>query len=408
MLEPRKRKLDEIEGLRGVCASLVVLSHWGEFLPQREGIVAYLAAIPLPFGFLSVIIFFLLSGFVIGRGTPDRARAGTIRDYLQRRFIRIYPIYVIALIVSFLVAGKSLASGDFLLHAVFLQNAAVETIGSNGPLWSLDNEVAYYLVFAVMLMVPRSIYVLFAASVAGAIFATFRPEWYFNLLGLFGFWLAGLMLGTNAPALQKIVVTTRTPRFWTPMFLLAANMATGAWPALLKQAGIHAGLTFVVAINGVLIFDVFAGVLGKAIARPYWRPFYALSAASTALALAYGIHAGNVTTMPSWAVALVFFVLAGLAWFFAWPSPTPARWASLSAIGGISYGLYVIHYPILYAAKEWFVGSWIAALLAVPAAFAAAAILERLVQPRIRAWFLSLSAPRVEVIAAKAPVSEPS
>jgi peptidoglycan/LPS O-acetylase OafA/YrhL len=358
-------------------------------------------------GFLSVIIFFMLSGFVIGRATPDRARPGMIRDYLQKRFVRIYPIYLIALIVSFLVAGKSLASGDFFLHAVFLQNAAVETIASNGPLWSLDNEVAYYLVFVFVLLVPRSIYALFAASIAGVILATFRPDWYFNLLGLFSFWLAGLVLSTHAPALRKIVVTTPTPRFWTPMLLLAANMATGAWPALLKQAGIHAGLTFVVAINGVLIFDVFASVLGKAVGRPYWPPFYVLSAASTALALAYGIHAGNLATMPSCAAALAFFVLAGLAWLFAWPSPTPARWASLSAVGGISYGLYVIHYPILYAAKEWFAGSWTAALLAVPAAFAAAAMLERLLQPRIRAWCLSLKRPmEVEVLAAKEPVSE--
>ena len=45
----------ELEGLRGVCATLVVLSHWGEFLPQREGMVAYVAEIPRPFGFLAVM-----------------------------------------------------------------------------------------------------------------------------------------------------------------------------------------------------------------------------------------------------------------------------------------------------------------------------------------------------------------
>jgi peptidoglycan/LPS O-acetylase OafA/YrhL len=134
---------------------------------------------------------------------------------------------------------------------------------------------------------------------------------------------------------------------------------------------------------------VFASVLGRAVAR-YWVPFYALSAASTGIALAYGCYAGTFATMPSAAVALAFFILAGLASRFAWPSPTPAQWAKLSAIGGISYGLYVIHYPILFAAKAWFPESWAAVLLAVPASFAAAAVLEGMMQPRVRRWWSGL------------------
>jgi peptidoglycan/LPS O-acetylase OafA/YrhL len=214
--------------------------------------------------------------------------------------------------------------------------------------------------------------------------ATFQPDWFFNLLGLFAFWLAGLMLAGGVPPLQRFALATNAPRFWTPAFLLAANMASGAWPALLKTVGIHAGLTFVVAINGVLLFDVFAGVLGRAIARPYAAPFYALSAASTGVALAYALYSGTIATVPSTAVALGFFILAGLASRLRWRSPTPVQWTKLSAIGAISYGLYVIHFPILFAAKEWFPGSWTAVLLAVPASFAAAAVLEGALQPRIR------------------------
>ncbi len=401
------RKFVELEGLRGACASLVVLSHVGEFLPQREGIVAHLAAMASPFGFLSVIIFFMLSGFVIGHATPTPGSGRAIADYLRKRFIRIYPIYLIALIVSFLVAGAPLVSSYFLWHSVFLQNAAVETVASNGPLWSLNNEVVYYLVFVVVLLVPKAVYALFAVSIAGVIFATFDPAWYFNLIGLFGFWLAGLMLSRNTEVLQRIVVAGNPTRFWTPMFLVAANMATGAWPAILKQAGVHAGLTFTVAVNGVLIFDVFASVLGKAVARPYAAPFYGLCVVSTAVGLAYSYHAGNFAVMPSWTAALLFFALAGIARLFAFKSPTKAQWASLSAVGGISYGLYVIHYPILYAARELFAGGWMAIVLAVPASFAAAAVLESVLQPRIRAWFVSSNGlTKVAIAAPKAPIAE--
>jgi peptidoglycan/LPS O-acetylase OafA/YrhL len=393
-LRPRTRpdrKLGELEGLRGVCAILVVLSHWGEFLPEREGVIAYVAEIPRPFGFLAVIVFFMLSGFVIGRATPAERSAGAVASYLQRRFIRIYPIYLAALVASFLVAGKPLGSGEFLLHAAFLQNAVVETIASNGPLWSLDNEAIYYLVFVVVLLIPRALYILCAAAIAGVIFATFRPDWFFNLLGLYVFWLAGLMLSGGTPPLQRLVPETNAPRFWAPMFLLAANMATGAWLAILKAGGIHAGLTFVVAINGILLLDVFASVLGRATVRPCAAPFYALSAATTAIALAYGLSTGTIVTMPSTGIALAFFVLAGLASRLRWRAPTPAQWAKLSVVGAISYGLYVIHYPILFAAKAWFPGSWTAVLLAAPVSFAAAAILEGVLQPRMRRWGARMS-----------------
>jgi hypothetical protein len=109
-----------------------------------------------------------------------------------------------------------------------------------------------------------------------------------------------------------------------------------------------------------------------------------LRAAPGGVALAYAFYAGTIVTMPSTAVALGFFILAGLASRFRWRSPTPTQWTKLSAIGAISYGLYVIHFPILFAAKEWFPRSWTAVLLAVPASFAAAVVLQGALQPRIR------------------------
>jgi hypothetical protein len=59
--------------------------------------------------------------------------------------------------------------------------------------------------------------------------------------------------------------------------------------------------------------------------------------------------------------------------------------AAFAAIGAISYGLYVVHYPILFDVKARLPGSWTAVLLAVPLSFAAAAVLEcapRLCIPR--------------------------
>jgi peptidoglycan/LPS O-acetylase OafA/YrhL len=84
-------------------------------------------------------------------------------------------------------------------------------------------------------------------------------------------------------------------------------------------------------------------------------------------------------------VALAFFTLVGLASRLHRRAPRPVQWANLSAVGAVSYGLLVIHVPFLFAAKAWFPGSWTAVLFALPVSFAAAAVLEDALQPRIRA-----------------------
>ncbi len=123
-----------LDGLRGFAVLLVVAEHtWHPFLGAgRSG----------------VFIFFSLSGFLLARPyilNPEilfsRANLFT---YLQRRIERIIPLYFTYL---FLIYGVSLHLGAFLMHALFLKG--------NGHLWTLPQEMLFYLFFPVILFINR-------------------------------------------------------------------------------------------------------------------------------------------------------------------------------------------------------------------------------------------------------------
>ncbi|MCM3883275.1 acyltransferase [Frankia sp. R82] len=144
-----RANLPALTGLRGVAATLVFLRHIdadvGETLP-----VAPLGNI----GYAGVSFFFVLSGFVLtwSAGPVSRAR------FFWRRFARIYPLYLVAIFLWFVVAGSLGKIGEFgskpasILPSLLLVQAWIPTqsiyFGWGGAvLWSLSCEAFFYLVF---------------------------------------------------------------------------------------------------------------------------------------------------------------------------------------------------------------------------------------------------------------------
>jgi peptidoglycan/LPS O-acetylase OafA/YrhL len=83
----RKRYLT-LDGLRGVASLMVVLFHSdliGTWRPR--------------FGYLSVDLFFLLSGFVLAKAYYPRFNLGMApREFIFVRVVRLYPMYVLGLL----------------------------------------------------------------------------------------------------------------------------------------------------------------------------------------------------------------------------------------------------------------------------------------------------------------------
>ena len=167
-----------LDGVRGIAAIFVFTRHASDFWGWR------------PYrSYLAVDLFFLLSGFVIAYAYDERLRNKKMstRQFLLTRLIRLYPMFLLSVIVSSLVViGKSAMGaqehipvgemlGVFALTALFLpakMQGNVQLFPLNGPYWSLFYELVANALYALLLPVLNT-YVLaciVAASLAAVCF----------------------------------------------------------------------------------------------------------------------------------------------------------------------------------------------------------------------------------------------
>ena len=192
---PRRQFEVNLEALRGFAALIVVLCH---ALYLRFSLdPAYTPSddwVKLFPGHSCVLLFFVLSGYVIGLTNAQPLNKGSIGRYLANRLVRLYPIYVISLIITLLVVRSYYPLKIILGHFVFLQNSIVPVMYENNPLWSLNSEIIYYLLFipvSFLRLSPSKVYItaLFIGVVsASMLHYPILSSYYFG----FVFWAAGL------------------------------------------------------------------------------------------------------------------------------------------------------------------------------------------------------------------------
>jgi peptidoglycan/LPS O-acetylase OafA/YrhL len=156
MAEQHKHKpyLSALTGLRFFTAIYVVLFHHADsalsvFLNYIQRFIKY--------GYISVSLFFVLSGFVLAYTYLDTKNEATIdvRRFWIARFARIYPLYLVALIVSapaFIAKFSELGAVHFFLTGVstisLLQAWTPWTATVwNTPAWAVSVEVFCYALF---------------------------------------------------------------------------------------------------------------------------------------------------------------------------------------------------------------------------------------------------------------------
>lgn len=160
---------------RFVLALLVVAQHFTNFAPQSF----QQAVIPLGLGSIAVLVFFAVSGFVIAEAIEGhyRGRAGA---FLVNRAIRIFPPLLAATTLTLLVIALLLLGGPFRhfeMHSTemitrdvlglgnvignylqVLPGAAKLGFGMDysmiSVVWSIRTELMFYLVMAVIMLVP--------------------------------------------------------------------------------------------------------------------------------------------------------------------------------------------------------------------------------------------------------------
>ncbi|TNC71475.1 acyltransferase family protein [Rubellimicrobium roseum] len=152
-------KVASLQYLRGVAALMVVLFHAGALIGS-DNYHGNQAIGSLTSGLnIGVDLFFVLSGFVIsvplflGRTVPSP------REFLVNRALRIYPLVALTALIftasSTILSGKPFADNiDVLLSSALLVPYPKDPVPI--VLWTLRQEMLFYLLFAVVLVSRRT------------------------------------------------------------------------------------------------------------------------------------------------------------------------------------------------------------------------------------------------------------
>jgi len=159
-------RIPALDGLRGLMTLFVIVSHYYGEVPAGIGVLCV--------GWTAVLVFFVLSGYLVGRLIIEKMSAGNFLPvFYLRRVCRTFPTYfaaslvILTLLWVFSDAGwvddpRSFPAWSYL---VFAQNYFLihsESIGAHwlSPTWTLALEEHFYLVAPFLLMLtPRRYWV---------------------------------------------------------------------------------------------------------------------------------------------------------------------------------------------------------------------------------------------------------
>lgn len=299
----KKQGFRLIDGMRGIAALAVASLHWQAFSQP------WLFAAS---GGLAVDLFFLLSGIVIAHAYDGRIGSGELNAarFMLTRIIRFWPLYALGTLLGAAVAVAAMVTGRFTYYHSYSELAAV--------------------VGLTLLFIPQRY---------GALFELNTPFWslLWELVANFAFVLFWRQLSVKV--LSAIVALGA-------LSVIATGLAYGHLPA---------GSLWATALAGParVAFSFFMGVLiYRVVPRGTSRSIWIGPACAAALITLFAIRADAWQPFYDFACVLVIFPAAGLLVMRVDVSgPTlPA----FKALGDASYGVYVLHLPMLILA------SWIA------------------------------------------------
>ena len=160
--------------LRGLAALQVAAAHLrAEVFPGLRELadppLAYqLLAFCTAFAHQAVVVFFLISGWLVGGSLLDKfGQPGALRNYAIDRATRLWAVLVPALLLMLAIgaivgtvdparadlsAANDYSIASFAGNLAGLQTVLVEPYAGNYALWSLSNETWYYVQFPLLLL----------------------------------------------------------------------------------------------------------------------------------------------------------------------------------------------------------------------------------------------------------------
>lgn len=257
-------RLRYIDALRGIAALLVLWLHvansFRALSPETAAHVRWLNDFisEIDIGRIGVVVFFLISGFVIpfsikpGSGAP-------VAGFVIRRIFRIYPAYwlsvPLAAFVFYWLVGLPFTTGEFLVNLTLLQDV-FGVRAAEGVYWTLLVEFGFYAL-CIVLLLSRSLFSARRIAVLSAALALI------HLVGMFMQWL-------------KLPIISVGASFWL------VNLSVMLWGTLyrLNASGQANDRIASILLRGLAIFYALVLPIGATLAirtLPNYTVSYALA-----------------------------------------------------------------------------------------------------------------------------------
>lgn len=296
-LAKKTQRYENIDALRAIAALAVVLQHFfGDVIREavdRDGPVYQMAVSAVSVfdaGRFGVVLFFLISGFVVPFSIKGES---PIRRFAISRFFRLYPamwLALLCLVVAGHVHGQT-PSIMMLIANMSMVPAAFGQPWMSGAYWTLTIEILFYVLSAGLFMVG----------------SLYRP-------GVIAFFAIALAAATALPILLRTLGLT------VPVQYISLHISFLYLGLLLRMA----------------LVDRRPGAFSAAILVLFVQAFVLLGVGEFSLARKDGFFlVGMLPILTSYLLALcvfVFSVKTGL------PNSPLLSW-----LGALSYSIYLFH-----------------------------------------------------------------
>jgi peptidoglycan/LPS O-acetylase OafA/YrhL len=315
-----RRRLPQLDGIRGLAILLVMCSHFGQRFDNTSLLPRAVADV-LGSGWIGVELFFALSGFLITGILVDALGSRHwLGNFYIRRALRLCPPYfalvaILVFVVPLLApwvgsaeSNRTIAAnqGWYWTYSMNLLLAKSRDVAQapygTAALWSLGVEEQFYLLWPlfVMFLSPRGLRRVCAVSLVVCLaIRVMLNLWAHNAL-------AGYML---MPARFDSLAVGAWLALAQRDASLAARLRGWAMPALLAATAVVAGVTMLTSAHRIPNFSLSGQTLGLP----------ALAVASAAL------------------IVLALAGARGTSW---------TKGAALRYLGKYSYAMYLIFTPV--------------------------------------------------------------
>jgi len=311
----RLTTIPALDGVRGLAVLLVVVTHLQLLVPYEVTGISWVDDI-IEGSYLGVDLFFVLSGFLITSlllNEVNRTRTLRFGAFYARRALRLLPALYVLLAahavyawwadLSWLQEWATIRSAVLYVSNWQLVFRPLTGVPDLGLLWSLAIEEQFYLLWPAVLITflgPREPAARVGAILVAAIAAV--AVWRAHLWQTGVFW-AQLAVRTDT-RIDALLVGALLASLWVRRTMPRTGANEAAWIGL------------AVIVGCLATFDITEGTGYK----------------------------GGLTLFAVAAAAVIWGLLEG-----RWGGRRVFDLAPLRALGRVSYGVYLWHYPIFYA-----------------------------------------------------------